>query len=233
MNVIRKERWLIASFSKPQIALSWAIYGGGRIKTKTVAWHQVKQQELKPPVDAKQFLGSRLMENAMPDAVGMLTSADLDAYADVQKTDEGLSVRSVATVGMDNALRVGDPVRLKSLPQTHQEMSRDPVRIGTINLLCAVSIPISEEAHLEALSIAVEARTTAVLEAKIPSTETGRPATGTGTDCVVIIAPCAVKSSAVEQMNRLEGYAGKHTLLGRLIGESVFEAVSIGLERWK
>ena len=220
MKIVCDRRWLIVSFEQPQMCLSWAICGGGRIKTKTVAWYQVKTQELEPPVDSKQFLKSRLMENAMPDAVGMLTSADLNAYADVQKTHNDLLVRSIATVGMDNALRVGDRPS-----KAYQEASCDAIPIGTINLLCALSIPISEEAHLEALSIATEGRTVAVLEAKLSSSETGLPATGTGTDCVVITAP--------ESTNEFTSYAGKHTILGHLIGVSVFEAVSLGLQRWK
>lgn len=216
MNVIRKDRWLIVTFAEPHIALSWAVQGGGRITTQTIAWYQVKPHELRPPVNAREFLKCRLVENAMPDAVGMLTGADLDAYADVQKKDKDLTSRCIATVGMGNALRVGDP-------------SHDEVRIGTINLLCAVSVPLSYEARVEALSIAVEARTAAVLGAEITSPETGRPATGTGTDCVVIAAPCPELQAVGEPAS----YAGKHTTLGYLIGKSVFDAVSLGLHRWK
>ncbi|MBI4372840.1 MAG: adenosylcobinamide amidohydrolase [Candidatus Omnitrophica bacterium] len=130
---------------------------------------------------------------------------------DVEKTEGDLSVRSIVTVGMENALRVGDPV-----PQTQP--------IGTINLLCLISVPLTECAFLEAMSIAVEARTAVVLESHIPSFQTGFRATGTGTDCIVIAAPARPAQSPLE-------YAGKHTPVGSLIGRSVLEVMKQGLMR--
>ncbi len=213
MNVIRKERWLIVSFSKPQVALSWAIHGGGITQAQTIAWCQVTNQELKPPVDAKQFLKHSLVEEGIPDAIGMLTSADLSFYHDVTRIREGIEARCIATVGMTNALRIGDPPAQAG-------------HAGTINLLCAVSVPLSIPALAEALSLAVEARTTAVMEAALPSIQSGLPATGTGTDCVVLACPEDAVAPKAD-------YAGKHTVLGSLIGEAVYEAVESGLKIWK
>ena len=116
----------------------------------------------------------------------------------------------VATVGLGNALRAGDP-------------PGPAARIGTINLLCQVGVPLREEALVEALSIAAEARTLAVREAGVPSRMSGAPATGTGTDCIVIAAP-----------ERPDGarYAGKHTGLGHVIGAAVHDAVARGAAAW-
>ena len=216
MDVICQDRLLTVSFKKPQIALSWAIVGGGRRQAKSIAWYQVKAEELTPFVNAKQFLQDRLTQNCLSDAVGMLTSADLDTFIDIRKEQETLSARCIATVDMSNALRVGDP-------------AKEAVYVSTINLLCAVSVPLSEEAHLEALSVAAEARTAAVLEARIESIETALPATGTGTDCIVVTAP----GQETAEEGKIIKYAGKHTALGHLIGSSVLEAVKRGLEGWK
>ncbi len=213
MNVVCKERWLTVSFPRPQMVLSWAIHGGGIKQTQTVAWRQVKNQELKPPVDANQFLKQSLIENGMVDAIGMLTSADLSLYQDVVRMREGIKVRCIATVGMTNALRIGDP-------------SAQIEYAGTINLLCAVSAPLSIPALVETLSLAVEARTAAVMEAELPSIQSGLPATGTGTDCVVLTCPGHADAP-------IENYAGKHTVLGSLVGEAVYEAVKSGLKMWK
>jgi adenosylcobinamide amidohydrolase len=213
MNVICKDRWLIVSFDEPQMALSWAIYGGGRKETQCVAWHQVTYEDLKPPVDPKEYLEMQLEKNSMLHAVGMLTSADLDAHTFIEKNSEKITACCIATVGMTNALRIGDPVE-------------NACAIGTINLLCSVSVPLSEEAQLEALSLAVEARTAAVLQAEIPSIQSGFAATGTGTDCVVI-------TSEISNHHEVLNYAGKHTQVGSLVGQCVFEAVSRGLENWK
>ncbi len=216
MNVTCDERWLIVSFQRPHTCLSWAIQGGGRAQTNTVAWYQVKSSDLKPPVDPEEFLKVKLSEKSISHAVGMLTSADLKAFADAEEKYEHLSGRSIVTVGMKNALRVGN------FP------GNSALSIGTINLLCAVSVPLSDQAHLEALSIAVEARTLAVIESNIRSIQTDLPATGTGTDCMVVAAPRAESSDT-----EVASYAGKHTPLGYVIGKTVFEAVSVGLNRWK
>src|SRR5207237_10770827 len=73
------------------------------------------------------------------------------------------------------------------------------------------------------LGLAAEARTAAVLEARVPSRRTGKPATGTGTDCIVVAAPDAGARLA---------YAGKHTPIGALAGGVVREAVERGVRRW-
>lgn len=217
MKVLRYGRWLAAAFQEPHEVLSWAICGGGSGVASAVAWYQVQSEELKPPTNAKQFLRQQLEQTLMlGDAVGMITGADLDGYTDIEKRKVGLEVRTVATVDLGNALRVGDPGQIFS-----------EEKVGTINLLCVISACLTKEAFVESLSIAAEARTAAVLESGIPSIETALPATGTGTDCIVIAA------SAARDGKELIEYAGKHTLLGSLIGQSVFEAVQAGAARFK
>ncbi len=183
--------------------------------SRTAAWCRVASEELGTSVSPREFLRNKLAQAGIGgDAVGMLTSADLDGYIDIEKSSSGFSARVIATVGMTNALRVGD------LP------SRE-IHAGTINLLCAVSARMTKEALIEAVSIAAEARTAAVLESGILSGETGLPATGTGTDCIVLAAPVApLEAEPIE-------YAGKHTLAGSLIGQSVFEAIRAGTESWR
>jgi adenosylcobinamide amidohydrolase len=79
----------------------------------------------------------------LPDAVGLLTSRRLETYIDVTKTLEGVSARCVATVGLSNALRAGDPVGT-------------PSTFGTINLVCQASRPLTDEALIEALAVAAK-----------------------------------------------------------------------------
>lgn len=202
--------WLTAHFPVHQRMLSWAIVGGGRHRTRDVAWLQIRDGDLRPPLDAREFLHQRLHERGLGDAVGLMTSASVAAYTDEYVRWGAFSARCIATVGMGNALRAGDP------PGT-------AARIGTINLLCAIDHPLGEDAHLEAMALAAEARALAVREANIPSTRSGEPSSGTGTDCIVIAAPDCDGGAR---------YAGKHTELGHVLGASVFAAVSQGLARW-
>lgn len=211
MRVIRQAPWLIVNFSKPHRALSWAIVGGGFARTTAVSWLEVRNQDLPPDIDPRQFLFDRMAERGLENTVGLLTSRKLDAYVDVEKSYEGISARCIATVGLSNALRAGDPPSLAP-------------RAGTVNILCRVSRPLSQDALVESLSIAVEARTAAILTAEIPSFVTGRHATGTGTDCVVMVSP---------EGETAEPYAGKHTAIGHAVGAAVFEAVAHGAAKWK
>ena len=71
----------------------------------------------------------RLAEAGLGGAIGLLTSRDVSAYTDTECARDGVSARCIATVGMGNALRAGDP-------------PGPTARIGTINLLCRVSVPL-------------------------------------------------------------------------------------------
>lgn len=211
MRLIRHGPWLMVNFPEPQQTLSWAVVGGGFTRVDTVAWLEVRNQELSLAVNPREFLLARLKNQGLENAVGLLTSRNLDAYTDVEKSYGAVSARCVATVGLSNALRAGDRPSLLS-------------GVGTINILCRVSQTLSAEAMLETMALAVEARTSAVLSSGIPSSATGLPATGTGTDCVVIASP---------EGNPPVLYAGKHTAVGYAVGAAVFEAVKEGSERWK
>lgn len=207
----RRGRFLVARFARPQRMLSFAIARGGFTEAQEVAWCGVRDDELRPPVDARHFLATELAHAGLGDAVGLMTSASLDGHVDVTRSLGDIAVRAVATVGLDNALRAGDPVE------------HDPPAAGTINVLCCVSLPLADEALVETTAMVAEARTLAVLEGGVASRRSGRPATGTGTDCIVVAAPRGAPGVA---------FAGKHTVLGHLIGVAVADAVGQGVRAW-
>jgi adenosylcobinamide amidohydrolase len=202
-------RWLVARFADEHVMTSWAPVGGGVRRAFAVVWHEVEGAELAPPVDPTRLLAERLAARGLGDAVGLLTSRRLDRHLVTTSHGAGVSAEVVATVGLGNAVRVGDPVS-----------GTGP---GTINLLCRLSLPLSPAAALEALTIAAEARTVAVREAAIPSGRSGRFASGTGTDCIVLAAPVGAPGAT---------HAGKHTEIGHVIGAAVADAVSRGVEQW-
>ena len=209
LAVAHAGNWLVATFAAEQEMVSWAIVGGGLRTARAVAWLQVHDGDLPPGLDAAEFLRGRLDAAGLSGAVGLITTRPLDRHVDVTIRHDGVLARCIATVGMGNALRAGDP------PGTS--------RFGTINLLCQVSVALSPEARLEALALAAEARTLAVREAVVPSVRSGRPASGTGTDCIVVAAPAAGAAAV---------FAGKHTAVGHVIGAAVHEATRRGVEAW-
>ncbi len=202
--------WLRVTLPPGDQLLSWAIVNGGRRPADAVVWLQVRDADLSPELDAAGFMRERLAAKGWSSAVGFLTSRPLDGFVSAQASVQGVVAEVVVTVGLGNALRVGDAPGAPA----H----------ATINILCRVSQPLQESAALEALSIVVEARTTAVREADFPSSQSGRPATGTGTDCVALAWPTQGAPAAA--------YAGKHTALGAAIGQAVLSAVGQAVKTW-
>jgi len=205
-----QERLLVVPFARPHATLSWATAGGGRARARRVVWRQVTDAELGPDVEPGQLLRECLAKAGIADAVGLLTARDLATFEDVALRDGALQVRCVATVGLGNAVAGGDAPGLMR-------------PVGTINLLVQLSRPLSEAALVEAIALAAEARTAAVLEARLPSRRSLRAATGTGTDCIVVAAPEAPGGAR---------YVGKHTAPGALVGAAVREATGRGVRRW-
>lgn len=189
---------------------SFAPYHGGLWSAHSVAIHEVKNHDLPEGFDPLVLLASRMSE-VDAKGVGMLTSRSVSSAQIASSSHEQNSARVLVTAGLSNAVRVGD--------------SPGPLDgWGTINMICHVDVPLGDGALLEALSILAEARTCAVLEAGVPSRRSGAAATGTGTDCIAILAP---------ERARRATYAGKHTAIGHIVGAAAHQAVAAALAVWK
>ena len=210
MRVICEPPWLVAELGSSHAVASWAVVGGGLGLAERVAWLQVHNADLAIGVDPAALMDRRLADRGCHGAVGMITSASVARHQRSSASEQGSRADVLATVGLSNRLAVGDP------PGPH--------RPGTINLLIQVNQPLTTAGLLEALSIAVEARTRAVLQLKLQSVASEGMASGTGTDCVVVAAP-------LERANA-QGFAGKHTALGSAVGQAVLAAVEAGGRDW-
>lgn len=171
-------------------------------------------------LDPQSYLGEQIEAHYGPGepagrVTGFLTGARLAGHTEVFLDHSDLWARCIATVGLNNALRVGDP-----------PISAAPYA-GTINVLLQTSVPLTGLAAIEALSIVAEARTVAVLEGRIQSTVGPGFASGTGTDCIAVASP-----RGSDTMASLP-YAGKHTVLGHLIGAATYRAVALGVQSCK
>jgi adenosylcobinamide amidohydrolase len=182
--------------------------GGGM--TQATHWlnHQVKpsyklRSDFPSPSKTLTQIAKKL--GLPPSVVGQMTSGDIRKFKKAFYSRKGWMVFAVATAGYSNAVRVGE------------RAGHDSTRVGTINLLVWVSKSVALPTLLEILQIAVEARTLAVLDQKVKSRATGKPATGTGTDCIAIACPVG-KPSRV--------YAGKHTVLAELTGRAVLKVMT-------
>lgn len=183
--------------------LSWAPHGAGYTPASAILWREVKNADLTPGFDAESWLSAQMPEGA----VGMLTSRDVGTFHEGFAEVEGVSAHCVATVGLSNAESVG-----RRLPYHTADY-------GTINIGLCLSAGLTPAAQLEALSIAVQARTAGVMAAGV-ELATGL-ATGTGTDCVALA--CLPGEAR---------YAGLHTAVGEAVGAAVRDCLTRASQAW-
>ena len=197
--------WLTAKLPAPLRILSHAPHGAGYRTTDTVLWREVRNADLTPDFPVEDWFAQEMQR--APDAVGMLTSRDIGLWHQARAQVEGITAHCVVTLGLSNAESVG------------QRLPWHSADYGTINILCATDAALTETAQLEALTIAVQARTVGVLSAGL-ALQTGQ-ATGTGTDCMALAC------------NAGQGrYAGLHTPVGEAIGAATRQAVTEAAALW-
>ncbi|MHB0953195.1 MAG: adenosylcobinamide amidohydrolase [Allorhizobium sp.] len=199
---------LAVRFAAEQAVLSWSLTRPGFVRADTIAWLEVSETDLPIGVDPAALLSDRLTAAGYGDAVQLMTSRDVKKHHQAVRQSGEATAFCLATVGLANAGRVG-----ADTPHSG--------RVGTINLVAHVDQPLDKAGLIEALSIATEARTAAVID--LGWTRDGLVVTGTGTDCLAVACPVA---------NRRQTYAGLHTDVGRAIGGAVYDAVLAGGREW-
>lgn len=207
-SVRRAAPFLIAEFDTPQTMLSWSLTRPGFVVARSVVWLEVRDGDLPIHVDPAELLRRRMDEAGHGEAVQLMTSRDLVHHHLASAAAGAVTSSCLATVGLSNAGRIGEPFD-------------GSAAIGTINLLAHVDACLSEAAHLEALSIATEARTAAVMDLGLK--RSGRTVTGTGTDCIVVACPHGGSQLP---------FAGLHTDIGLSLGRAVYDAVIAGGLQW-
>lgn len=207
-EILCADKILAVRFAAQQAMLSWSLTRPGFTRTDTVAWLEVREADLPIGVDPVALLRDRLAAAGYGDAVQLMTSRNVRKHHHAVRPSGDATAFCLATVGLANAGRVG-------------ESNRYLEPAGTINLAAHVDQPLDEAGLIEALSIAVEARTAAIID--LGWKVNGKVATGTGTDCMVIACPLA---------DRRQTYAGLHTDIGAAIGGAVYDAVFAGGREW-
>ncbi len=203
---------LALRFPEPQRMLSWSISRPGFATAPSVAWFEVRDADLPIDCDPVQILTDRLARENLGESVGLMTACDVRAHRVYRETVEGVTATVVTTVGLGNGEFVG---RRRFAPRP--DGSPHP---GTINTFVHVSVPLCDEALVETIAIAAQARTVAVLETTLR--RGGEVVTGTGSDCIVVAAP---PGGTVR-------YAGLHTAVGEAVGSAVMQVTRGAVSRW-
>lgn len=207
----RSLRW---DLSGDHEVAGWSLRAGpadGAVRR--VQWFRATSGDLGPCEDVDGWVDRRVqgLGAAGVSQCVLLTSRALEAHVLRREPFEGGEVEVLATVGLGNALRVGDPAS----PQASA---------GTINVALRVPVPIESGARAELLSLIAEAKAAEMIASRVPSKVSAALSTGTGTDCAVVVSPMAEDGGAAPLR-----YAGKHTELGAAVGRAVSGALREGI----
>ncbi|MCP9473018.1 MAG: adenosylcobinamide amidohydrolase [Nitrospira sp.] len=227
------DRTLIIDLGGRRRVLSSAPQGGGVRLASYVLNHQVdghnvtsngRPRRFGDPARCLRQLAARYGLRGA--TVGLMTAVPMTQLVTTRYAAGSLWVECFATVGVANAVRAGE---WGTIPVTRRVEAKNAVVPGTINLILVTNSSLSPAAMVGAVQVATEAKTALLLDAQVPSADSGLPATGTGTDVVVIA--CRLRGDGP-----FHRYSGTHTILGALIGQAVTHCVSAGLRKamlWK
>jgi iron complex transport system ATP-binding protein len=137
------------------------------------------------------------------ETVGMMTAVFLEDASFTFLKEESFSILVVVTAGVGNAV---DASRSK--------VHSSELVPGTINIWMFVNGELTEEAFIQGIMTATEAKAKALHELMVRDPLTGTVATGTSTDSILI--------AATQHGDKLD-YGGTVTPLGKLIGRGVYD----------
>lgn len=158
-----------------------------------------------------EYLAAQGLSEA--DTVGMMTAVrTTDAVIKEYKTPLG-NIVVMVTAGVGNAVDVSRAHEVEMFPS-----------VGTINTWIVINGELAEEAFIQSVITATEAKTKAMAHEQITDARTGTLATGTSTDSVLIAA--TQKGAHIE-------YAGPITEIGKKIGQGVFECTVEAIQIYK
>ena len=212
--------------------LSSAPLGEGLLTADLILSGQVSPRAcLTDPLSYLRELAAQLGVPDRPDGIGVIGLLTAVDHRDLQVTslaESGVTVTTLATVGVDHGSSPRDkdvgghaePAIAKADPLTRPgAINLGTINPGTINLVTLVDASLSTGALVRASTLATEAKTLALAEAGL-RTRQGHIATGTATDATVV-----GHSGRGSQF----AYAGSATLLGWLVGQTVYQSVTRGL----
>ncbi|GHH96828.1 heme ABC transporter ATP-binding protein [Neobacillus kokaensis] len=163
--------------------------------------------------DHREEMASFLLSKGFEpsETVGMMTAVLL---ADVEYRlfeAGGFSIFVVVTAGVGNAVDA-----------SNSDMHGVEMMPGTINTWIFVNGELTEEAFIQSIMTATEAKTKALHDLEVRDEITGTIATGTSTDSILIAATQAGKGL---------DYAGTVTPLGKLISKAVYHCTTNAVQK--
>jgi adenosylcobinamide amidohydrolase len=195
--------------------LSSAVLNGGVRDTRDIVNLRVPENggySASPEETLRTFC---ISEGWGDNCVGMMTAASMKSLAVKEKiVCDDVFIAVALTLGLSNPRCAGDRGDI-------QEVFSEEWRNGTINIVMFTNAELTPSALAESIMIVTEAKCEAMRQADVRSPLSGKIATGTGTDSVVIAA--AGIQGYVE-------YCGKHTLFGEVVANLTISALMDSME---
>ncbi len=226
-KVFRQGRSLIVALpDSKRMVLSSASFNGGVFEGPTAIFNTTG---IGGPAEMKLMTGGRAehllysvecAKNVDIDpktSVGFGTAVHMDNAVIVTKAVGETTVSAIVTGGVEgNGGRVGDP-------SSYDESKKYQKNKGTIVIMLFIEANLSVATMARAIMTATEAKTCALQQLMASSVYSTGIASGSGTDQIGIICD---RGSSLELSD-----AGKHSLLGELIGKCVLEGVTKALDK--
>ncbi len=236
VEIYREEKIVYARFLVPHRVISTCRAAGGLRDDLTCLYnHQCcepKRHDLpfnrlatREPDAYRKAVCSRY---GLPDqeCATLGTAANM-RYAGIERAKfRELEVVALCTGGVEgNAGRAGDPAGFYEVNGAFEMIGeQERSAHGTINTMLFISRELAPSAMVGAVMTATEAKTAILQELAVPSRYSDGSATGTGTDQIGIAARLCDGAPLTS--------AGKHSVLGELIGKTVHDAIraTLGLQ---
>ena len=236
VEVYREEKIVYAHFLTPHRVISTCRAAGGlrddldylyNHQSSEPAGHHPPAHSIavRDPIAYRALVCSK--HQLPPERCATLGTAANMRYAIAKEVSfRDLTVVAVCTGGVEgNAGRAGDPATVYEHEGTYERISREePVLNGTINTMLFINRELTSGAMVRTIMTATEAKTAVLQELAVNSRYSGRLATGTGTDQIGVASRLGTGMPLSS--------AGKHSVLGELIGKTVHDAIweTLGLQ---
>lgn len=236
VEIYREEKIVYARFLVPHRVISTCQAAGGmrddldylyNHQSSEPAGHHPSSHSIavRDPIAYREMICAR--HQLPPERCATLGTAANMRYAIAKEAHfRDLTVVAVCTGGVEgNAGRAGDPATVYEHEGAYERISREePVLNGTINTMLFINRELTPGALVRTIITATEAKTAVLQELAVNSRYSSRLATGTGTDQIGV-------ASRLDTGIPLKS-AGKHSVLGELIGRTVHDAIweTLGLQ---
>jgi iron complex transport system ATP-binding protein len=163
--------------------------------------------------DFRQDMADFLRKNGFEpsETVGMMTAVTLEDVEYQVFETAGFSLFAVVTAGVGNAVDA-----------SKSELHTFEIVPGTINTWVFVNGDLSEEAFIQSIMTATEAKVKALHDLQVVDEVTGTIATGTSTDSILV---------AATQTGMALDFAGTITPLGKMISKAVYQCTIKAIQK--